>query len=184
MPAQKPTAIFSALPLRGRSRTDTSPVRTGRKAASSKNPALIFAREPGKIQTKASTPRPADGGHREAFKGRALWGGGGGETSGGKRGKGFRGNRKEGAKWNAGGGRGGGGGAGSSPRTDTDKHGQTRTNTDRGAGAEQGPVGEGGKGSGKAPKGGRRFFLNPGTLWRGQRSEVGGQGEPNGGVRT
>ena len=89
-----------------------------------------------------------------------------------------------GAKWNAGGGRGGGGGAGSSPRTDTDKHGQTRTNTDRGAGAEQGPVGEGGKGSGKAPKGGRRFFLNPGTLWRGQRSEVGGQGEPNGGVRT
>ena len=23
------------------------------------------------------------------------------------------------------------------------------------------------------------FFLKPGTLWRGQRSEVGGQGEPN-----
>ena len=65
LPAQKPTAVFSALPLRGRSRTDMSPVRTGRKAASSKNPAVIFAREPGKIQTKASTPRPADGGHGE-----------------------------------------------------------------------------------------------------------------------
>ena len=85
LPAQKPTAVFSALPLRGRSRTDTSPVRTGRKAASSKNPAVIFAREPGKIQTKASAPRPADGGHDRAFYKRALRGGGGGARSGGKR---------------------------------------------------------------------------------------------------
>ena len=85
MPAQKPTAVFSALPLRGRSRTDMSPVRTGRKAASSKNPAVIFAWGPGKIQTKASTPRPADGGHDRAFYKRALRGGGGGARSDGKR---------------------------------------------------------------------------------------------------
>ena len=89
LPAQKPTAVFSALPLRGRSRTDTSPVRTGRKAASSKNPAVIFAWDPGKIQTKSSTPRPADGGHDRAIEGGALRGGGGGATSDG-RGKGFR----------------------------------------------------------------------------------------------
>ena len=85
LPAQKPTAVFSALPLRGRSRTDMSPVRTGRKAASSKNPAVIFAWGPGKIQTKASTPRPADGGHDRAFYKRALRGGGGGARSDGKR---------------------------------------------------------------------------------------------------
>ncbi|MFY9180785.1 MAG: hypothetical protein WAO89_00540, partial [Kiritimatiellia bacterium] len=72
LPAQKPTVVFSALPLRGRSRTDTSPVRTGRKAASSKNPAVIFARNPGKIQTKASAPRPADGGHETDDKTGAL----------------------------------------------------------------------------------------------------------------
>ena len=72
LPAQKTTAVFFALPLRGRSRTDMSPVRTDRKAASSKNPAVIFAWEPGKIQTKASAPRPADGGHDRAFEGGAL----------------------------------------------------------------------------------------------------------------
>ena len=44
---------------------DMSPARVGFNAPSSKNPAVIFAREPGKIQTKASTPRPADGGHGE-----------------------------------------------------------------------------------------------------------------------
>ena len=42
------------------------------KAASSKNLAVIFARDPGKMQTKASTPRPADGGHGRAFEGGAL----------------------------------------------------------------------------------------------------------------
>jgi hypothetical protein len=41
----------------------------------------------------------------------------------------------------------------------TDGHGRARTGTDR--------------------KRGRWFFLEPGTLWKGQNAEVGGQGEPN-----
>ena len=41
----------------------------------------------------------------------------------------------------------------------TDGHGQTRTGTDR--------------------KRGRWFYLELGTLWRGQNAEVRGQGEPN-----
>ena len=36
------------------------------------------------MQTKASTPRPADGGHDRAFEGGALRGGGGGARSGGR----------------------------------------------------------------------------------------------------
>ena len=41
-----------ALPLRGRSRTDTSPVRPP-QSGSIENPVVIFAWDPGKIQTKA-----------------------------------------------------------------------------------------------------------------------------------
>jgi hypothetical protein len=86
-----------------------------------------FCEEPGKIQTKASAPRPADGGHGRAIAGRALREGGGGATSDGKRGKGFRvrGSGRASKGWQGGGG--GGRGRGTATRTDTDKHGQTRT---------------------------------------------------------
>jgi len=82
--AKQPTAVFPALTLRGRSGRDTSPVRTGRKAAASKNPVVIFAWDPGKIQTKASTPRPADGGHATDYKFGGLTECDGGATSGGR----------------------------------------------------------------------------------------------------
>jgi hypothetical protein len=81
------------------------------KAASSKNPVVILAWEPGKIQTKASAPRPADGGRRR-WKGFRVRGSG-------RAPKGWQGGEA-----------GAGVVQGTATRTDTDKHGRTRTDMD------------------------------------------------------